>query len=138
MQIPTLCFDYNNFKYLFELFQLSIKDVYFEARTIPRGNDKNNTLQIYMYWISPSNALNYFQDHGKLYSPEDNDDHMMSVLVKGTWCLLTSDDEKPFQDSDRVENECVDWIKNKEHVFCRSLINITDSGGPGDNPCGVC
>ena len=138
MQIPTLCFDHNNFKHLFKLFQLSIEDVYFEARTIPMCENKSNILQIYMYWISPSNALNSFQDHDKLYSSEDNDDHLISVLVKGTWCLLSSDQGEPFECSNRVENECVDWIKSKEHVFCRALINVTGSEGPGDNEYGVC
>ena len=137
MQIPTLCFDHNNFKHLFELFQLSIEDVYFEARSTPIDENRRNILQINMYWISPSNALNYFQDNSKLYSLEDNENHLVSVLVKGTWCLLSSDQEKPFECSDRFENECVSWIKSKEYVFCRALINLTGSGGPGDNEYGV-
>jgi len=122
----NLCFDYNNFKYILELFELSIEDVYFEASY----GGKVSGLFVYMYWISPASALNYFQDHQKLEGPDGNL-YMLSVLVKGTWCELEGDADKPFEDY--LEGEVVELIKAKKHVVCKVWVNGSGAGTLGDN-----
>ena len=124
-----LCFDYNNFKGLLKLFEISIEDVYFEASYI----NEVSGLVIFMYWISPASALNYFQDKHLLRALGDEltDDYTVDVLVKGSWCHLTWDSERPF--TDYLDGEVVKLIKTKKHVACRAWINGSGAGTPGDN-----
>jgi hypothetical protein len=126
--ISSLCFDYNNFKHIFELFELSIKDVYFETFL----SSKCDYMETDMAWISPTSALNYFQDDKKLLDPITGESHTISVLIKGTWCLLSEEDEKPFDD-DRESAEILRWIKETKYVSCRSLVALQGLGDVGDN-----
>ena len=124
-----LCFDYNNFKDLLKLFELSIEDVYFEASYI----NEVSGLSVYMYWISPASALNYFQDNHELEGLGDEmpNDYSIDVLVKGSWCELSWDSERPF--IEYLDGEVVKLIKTKKHVACRAWINGNGAGTLGDN-----
>ena len=116
-----LTFDYEDIKEVFEKMNITIHDVYFGSQA--RFPDHIST---YMYWISPANLFNYYQDEVGILS--------LYLQVKGKW--FRQDDIDP---DTLIGRKIFDWIKTQKYINCRYYVDSIGSGTIGsqdpNNPC---
>jgi hypothetical protein len=116
-----LTFDYEDLKEVFETMNITIRDVYFNAETSSTG-----CISVYMYWISPADVFNYYQDTIGVSS--------LYLQIKGKWFTHDEIDSATF-----IGSEMFDWIKTQKYINCRYFIDGTGSGTIGahspEHPC---
>lgn len=117
-----LTFDYKDMKEVFETMNITIEDVYFSAETNSAGH-----IEVYMYWISPANLFNYYQDDINIPS--------LYLQIKGKWF----NHEDQIDSSKFIGSEMIDWIKTQKYINCRYFIDSTGTGSIGahsaEYPC---
>lgn len=108
-----LTFDYEDIREVFETMNITIHDVYFGSQ----ANSSSN-ISTYMYWISPANLFNYYQDNIGISS--------LYLKIKGKW--FCQDDIDP---DELIGREAFDWIKTQKYINCRYFIDGTGTGSIG-------
>ena len=117
MEVKELTFDYHDFKHVLNLANIAIDDVYFGAETTADGKN----ISIYIYWIGPANAFNYYQQLPERLSS-------LWIEIKGKWYPI--DEAAP---DGYFYDEIIDWLKRQTHVKCRYYVEGTGAGGIGDS-----
>jgi len=107
-----LTFDYEDIKEVFEKMNISIYDVYFGSHAITV-----DIIETYMYWITPANAFNFYQD-----SPMES----VSLQIKGKWFAIDEIDCDEL-----IGREARDWLKTQKYVNCRYYIDGSGTGTIG-------
>ena len=108
-----LTFDYQDIKEILDDMGITINDVYFGASAV-----SPKIISMYMYWISPANQFNYYQDISYVCG--------LSVKVKGKWFCSDQLDKEDFDGRERL-----DWIKTQTYLNCRYFIDGSGSSTIG-------
>jgi hypothetical protein len=108
-----LTFDYQDFKEILDMMNITISDVYFSASAVSPKN-----IAVYMHWISPANLFNYYEDIQYECG--------LSLKVKGKWFGIDELDKNEFDGKERL-----DWIKTQTHILCRYFVDGSGSGSLG-------
>ena len=117
--LNELTFDYADMNEVLDGMGITINDVYFGVRAM-----KPDNISVYMYWISPADKFNYYQN-----IPQGLD--TVCLKIKGRW-FCVDDLEDPH--GDVYATELRTWIEKQKQISCCYLVESHGTSGIGTSP----